>query len=77
MLTEAQIIEILRRVNPRLDAKTITPTATLDELALDSLDRFILLGELQEATGIEIPDDDVPQLTSLRAIHEYLAARSG
>ncbi len=77
MLNESQIITVLQRVNPRLSGTSIDPDTTLAELNLDSLDRFSLLAELQEETGIEIPDADVGQLVSVRAIMEYLEGRAG
>ena len=77
MITEDQIITLMQKVNPKIDLSRVTPTDTLTELDFDSLDRFNLLVELQEATGIEVPDEDIEKLESARTIREYLIARGG
>lgn len=48
----------------------ITEASTFDELAVDSLDKINLSFEVEEAFGIEIPDDS---LSSLRTVADVVA----
>src|SRR5215471_18455527 len=47
-----------------------------DELGVDSLDLVELVMELEETTGVDIPED-VGSFPSLRALIEYLRRRQG
>ena len=44
----------------------------LKQHKLDSLDMFNLFIEIQEETGVTIPDEDIDGLTSISLIVEYL-----
>lgn len=73
MLNEQQIRDIIAETNTKLDWAVQDRNARFDALGLDSLDRFDILVGLQEATGIEVPDDDVEKLHSVAAIETYFA----
>ncbi|WP_313500551.1 acyl carrier protein [Stutzerimonas nitrititolerans] len=73
MLNEQQIRDIIAGVNTNLDWATQDKNVTFAELGLDSLDRFDVLLGIQEATGVEVPDDDVESLSSIAAIEAYFA----
>ncbi|WP_313290427.1 acyl carrier protein [Stutzerimonas nitrititolerans] len=73
MLNEQQIRDIIADVNTNLDWATQDKNVTFAELGLDSLDRFDVLLGIQEATGVEVPDDDVESLSSIAAIEAYFA----
>jgi acyl carrier protein len=77
MITNADIIALIRKVNPNAESKVVDGSSTLKGLGFDSLDRFNLLVELQELTGVEVPDEDVSQLESVDSIREYIAQRGG
>jgi NADH dehydrogenase (ubiquinone) 1 alpha/beta subcomplex 1 len=47
------------------------------ELGLDSLDLVEMVARLEQATGIYVPDEDVPRLVSISATVEYVRARRG
>lgn len=49
----------------------------LNEIGVDSLDTMSVLLDAQEKFGVEIPDEVVGQLSSLRAIARYVAERQG
>ncbi len=46
-----------------------------DESGVDSLDLVEILMELEEATGIKIPDDVAAEFRSVREVVEYLRRR--
>lgn len=71
MLNEQQIRDIIAETNTKLDWAVQDRNARFDALGLDSLDRFDILVGLQEATDIEVPDDDVEKLHSIAAIEAY------
>ena len=47
----------------------------VDELGIDSMDLTAVVLVLQDEYGIEIDEDDYPQLKDLRSIAEYIQAR--
>ncbi len=79
-MTEAQIKETIFKVLGR-----IAPEAQLDKLALndnlretldiDSFDYLQFLIGLNEELGVEIPEADYGQLTTLADLIRYLSAR--
>jgi len=73
MLTEQQIRDIIAKINNKIDWSTQDKNTDFDALGLDSLDRFDVLVGLQEATDVEVPDDDVDKLLSIAAIEAYFA----
>jgi acyl carrier protein len=46
-----------------------------NDLGLDSLDLVEMVARLEQATGIFVPDDDIPQLSSIAATSNYVRAR--
>ena len=79
-MTEAQIQETILRmlgqVAPEADLSTLAPDADIREaLSLDSFDHLNVLIGLHEALGVEIPEADYGQLTTLTQMLHYLAAR--
>jgi len=54
----------------------VTPEASfIDDLNADSLDVVELVMELEDAFGIEIPDDDAEKLRTVRDAIDYLRGR--
>jgi acyl carrier protein len=47
----------------------------LEEIGLDSLDFMSVLFSVQDEFGLEIPDEDIEQLTSLSALAEYISEK--
>lgn len=47
-------------------------TSFKDDLDVDSLDLFELVMALEEEYGVEIPSEDLEQLTTVGAVIEYL-----
>jgi acyl carrier protein len=73
----ALIASTLRRIAPEADLDEVGPGEALQEaLDLDSID-FLNLGVgLHEATGLEIPERDYPQLSTLAGAIGYLTSHA-
>ena len=55
------------------EAEDITEaTSFKDDLGADSLDLFELVMALEEEYGVEIPSEDLKNLTTVGAVMEYL-----
>lgn len=61
----------------RLDVNTIEDDANiLDDLGADSLEVVEMLMTLESEFGIIVPDDDVMELKTVRAVAEYIESHS-
>ena len=59
-----------------VDADAVTPEAKFKEdLEADSLDLFELVMALEEEYGVEIPSEDLEQITTVGAVIEYLKSK--
>lgn len=66
----------LTSVAPESAQEPIEPEADFrDQMDLDSMDFLNFIIALHEATGIDIPEKDYPQLANLNGCVDYLAAR--
>jgi acyl carrier protein len=79
-MTEAQlketIFKVLGQIAPEADLSTLGPNENVREtLDIDSFDHLNFLIGLNEALGVEIPEGDYRQLTTLADIISYLSAR--
>ena len=60
------------------DAATITlETSFKDDLGADSLDLFELVMALEDEYGIEIPAEELTELTTVGAVIDYLKNKGG
>ena len=70
------ILAAIAEVAPDADLSAIDPTADLTEqLELDSMDFLNVVVAVNEATGVEIPERDYPELSTLDRFAAYLADR--
>jgi len=71
-----QLVEtVIHRVAPEADISQLSPGVDFrEELEIDSMDFLILVDELHDRTGIDIPERDYPQLSSIEGCVAYLAA---
>ena len=71
-----KILEILIEIveeQLNVEGKEITEKTNFKEdLGVDSLDLFELVMALEEAYGIEIPSDDLENITTVGAVMDYL-----
>ncbi|HLI80545.1 MAG TPA: acyl carrier protein [Candidatus Binataceae bacterium] len=67
----------LHKIAPEVDPKEIDPAVDLrEQIDLDSMDILNLAVAIHEATGVDIPEADYPQMTSLNGCVAYLHART-
>ena len=70
------VMEIIGESLPNEDLSNVDPDIPLrDQLELDSVDSLNMVMELQMRYGIEIPEDDFIELTTLNRCADYLAVR--
>jgi acyl carrier protein len=79
-MTEAQIkqaiFKVLSQIAPEADLAMLAPDVNIREaLDIDSFDHLNLLIGLHDELGVEIPEGDYGQLTTLTDIIRYLSAR--
>ena len=79
-MTDAQLSEIifkvLGRIAPEADPRTLAPDDNMREaLDIDSFDHLNFLVGLNEELGVDIPEGDYGQLTTLADIIHYLSVR--
>jgi len=56
-----------------VEESQITPEASfIDDLGADSLDTVELIMELEEKFDLEIPDEDTENLTTVKAVVDYI-----
>lgn len=67
-----KLIEIVEE-QLNVEGKEITEKTNFKEdLGVDSLDLFELVMALEEAYGIDIPSDDLENITTVGAVMDYL-----
>ena len=67
-----KLIEIVEE-QLNVEGKEMTEkTNCKEDLGVDSLDLFELVMALEEAYGIEIPSDDLENITTVGAVMDYL-----
>jgi acyl carrier protein len=72
----AIVVDALLEVAPDVDPGTMDNDALLrEDLELDSMDVLNLVVAINEATGIDIPEQDYGELTTVATIARYLDAR--
>lgn len=73
---KATVLRLLGNIAPEADLTQLKPDANIrDELDIDSMDFLNFAIAMHEALHVEIPEADYPQLATINACVEYLAAR--
>lgn len=67
-----RVVEIVKEQLNLEDVEITMETAFKEDLEVDSLDLFELVMALEEEYDIEIPSEDLEQITTVGAIVEYL-----
>ncbi len=71
------IAESLRGIAPEADLSTVPGDASMaEELDLDSMDLMNLFAVLHDRTGLELPEADYGELSTLDGAIRYLVAHS-
>jgi acyl carrier protein len=70
------VIQALTCVAPEIDPEALqADTALRQELDLDSMDFLNFVIGLHDRFGVDVPEQDYPQLTTLNRAVDYLASR--
>jgi len=73
---KALILRVLGDIAPEAELDHIDPAVDLrEQLDLDSMDILNLMVGIHEATGVDIPEADYPQMVSLDGCVTYLRSR--
>ena len=73
---KALVVGELKKLAPEVDADQIDPAIDLrEQIDLDSMDLLNLMIAIHEATGVDIPEADYPQMATLNGCVAYLRAR--
>lgn len=68
--------DIIAEIAPDEDLTDIKPEVRLrDQLELDSMDFLDIVMELRKKHGIEVPEEDYPELASLDSCADYLTPK--
>ena len=67
------LARLLHHIAPEVDPSDLVPGAVLqDEFDLDSMDFLNLVTALHDATGLDVPERDYPQLASVDGFVTYV-----
>lgn len=67
----------IARVAPDVDPDTIADDEQFrDDAGLDSMDFLNVLATIAKQTGVEVPEADYPQVTTIAALADYIGAHS-
>jgi acyl carrier protein len=70
------VLDIIADIAPDEDLSNVKAEVRLrDQLDLDSMDFLDIVMELRKKHGIEVPEEDYPQLASLDSCAEYLTPK--
>ena len=70
------VLAVLGEIAPEVDPAAIDPEVDFrDQLDLDSMDMLNLVIGVHERTGIDIPEEDYADLSSLNGFVAYLVTR--
>lgn len=76
MVKIEDIIALISEMESLKDkVKNLDPSVSVYEQGIDSLDMLSVFLAIQEKYGIDIPDEDIPNLISIKDIVEYINDR--
>jgi acyl carrier protein len=71
------VLELLAQIAPEADLATLPDDADLREAVdLDSLDFLTLVERLAERTGVDVPENDYPEVRTLGGLTGYVVRRT-
>jgi acyl carrier protein len=72
---KAMVLRELAKIAPELDSQIDPEIDLREQIDLDSMDMLNLMIAIHETTGVDIPEADYPQMSSLNGCVSYLRAR--
>jgi len=74
---KALYLRELHKIAPEVDLNEIDPAVDLrEQIDLDSMDILNLAVAIHETTGVDIPEADYPQMTTVNGCIAYLGPRT-
>jgi acyl carrier protein len=73
-VTESELLDLIAK-EAIIDREKLTREATLEDLGISSLDVISMLFELEERWGVVIEEGDMPQMTTLGEMSDFLLSR--
>ena len=72
----ANVLEVIAKIVPDEDLNNLEGDANIqDQIELDSIDFLEIIMELRKRYGVEVPEDDYMELSTLDSIVDYLGPR--
>ena len=72
--TEAELLDLIAK-EAIIDRAALSREATLEDLGISSLDVISMLFELEERWGVRIEEADMPAMTTLGEMADFLLSR--
>jgi len=72
---KAMVLRELTKIAPEFDSQIDPEMDLREQIDLDSMDMLNLMIAIHETTGVDIPEADYPQMSSLNGCVSYLRAR--
>ena len=70
------LVKLIHRIAPEVELDEVDRSAPLqDEIDLDSMDFLNVMTALHEETGIDVPERDYAELSTVDRFVDYVAAR--
>jgi len=70
-----EIVRIVSEVNSSINLSEEDFDRPFDEVGIDSLDLMTILLEVNGQIGVDVPDEDIPGLTTLNLLAAYIKAK--
>jgi len=75
VLNQESIRNLVLDTVPNIDKEKLTDDIEFSSLNVDSLDLMSIIMSIQEASGIQIADEEIDTLVSINAIQKYLNSK--
>jgi acyl carrier protein len=72
--TESELLDLIAK-EAIIDREKLTREATLEDLGISSLDVISMLFELEERWGVVIEEGDMPQMSTLGEMVDFLLSK--
>lgn len=72
--TESELLDLIAK-EAIIDREKLTRDATLEDLGISSLDVISMLFELEERYGVAIEEGDMPQMSTLGEMVDFLLSK--
>ena len=73
-VTESELLDLIAQ-EAIIDRARLTRAATLADLGISSLDLITMLFELEERYGVVVEEGDMPKMTTLGEMVDFLLSR--